>query len=118
MPSSYFEVRRRSELIVHYQGFENSNFLSGDNDWSRLCRRFSLVQVPGKPASLAQFETVVCNYMMSSDYTDALDAGMPPETDSQYWVAPFIQEIFSDVLETKRPDVASLIKKKTSMHLA
>ena len=36
--------------------------------------------------------------MMSSDYLDALECNMQPEADSQYWVAPFVQEIFDDIV--------------------
>ena len=32
------------------------------------------------------------HYMMSSDYLDALELGMQPEDNSQYWVAPFCSE--------------------------
>ena len=38
------------------------------------------------------------HYMMSSDYVDCLECGMTPEPDSQYWVAPFVQEIFDQTL--------------------
>lgn len=57
------------------------------------------------------------HYMMSSDYVDYLDCGMTPEQDSQYWVAPFIQEIFNDVLKKERPDIASIIKESSKMQL-
>ena len=57
------------------------------------------------------------HYMMSSDYRDYLDVGETPPKDSQYWVATFIQNIFNDLIKTFRPDIANLIKDKTSMHL-
>jgi len=38
------------------------------------------------------------HYMMSSDYVDCLECGMTPEPDSQYWVAPFVQEFFDQTL--------------------
>ena len=55
--------------------------------------------------------------MMSSDYVDSLDCGLTPEEGSQYWVAPFIQEIFDKVLIPSRPDIAETIKGKTAMKL-
>lgn len=58
------------------------------------------------------------NYMMSSDYTDSLDVGATPEEDSQYWVAPFIQEIFDKVVKAKRPDIVIEIQKHSAMKLA
>ncbi len=58
------------------------------------------------------------HYMMSSDHLDALECGMQPEEDSKYWVAPFIQEIFDEVITPRRPDVTTVIKKATAMHLS
>jgi hypothetical protein len=57
------------------------------------------------------------HYMMSSDYTDYLDVGMTPEDDCQYWVAPFIQRAFDEIIKVKRPDLAEEIKKRTAMRL-
>lgn len=57
------------------------------------------------------------HYMMSSDYIDSLDCGLKPEEGSQYYVAPFIQEIFNDVIKKNRMDLAKIIKNNTSMKL-
>jgi hypothetical protein len=57
------------------------------------------------------------HYFMSSDYIDSLDVGMIPEEDSQYWVAPFIQEAYTEIIEKYRPDIAKEIKNKTEMKL-
>lgn len=57
-------------------------------------------------------------YMMSSDYLDALECGMQPEEDSQHWVAPFIQNIFNEVITPIRPDVTSTIKMNSAMQLS
>ena len=42
---------------------------------------------------------------------------MQPEEDSQYWVAPFVQEVFDKIIKTKRYDIAEEIKKNTTMQL-
>ena len=57
------------------------------------------------------------HYMMSSDHLDYLECGMTPEPDSQYWVAPFVQEIFDQTIKKSRPDIAAMIKQHSSMHL-
>lgn len=57
------------------------------------------------------------HYMMSSDYADSLDFGVTPEEGSQYFVAPFIQDIFDRTVKTKRPDLAEAIQTKTTMGL-
>lgn len=57
------------------------------------------------------------HYMISSDYHDSLELGLVPEKDSEYFVAPFIQNVFEKVIKTKRPDIANEIKSKTVMLL-
>ena len=56
-------------------------------------------------------------YMRSNDYMDAIEAGCTPENQSEFWVAPFLKEIFNEFILTNRPDVAELIIKNTQMHL-
>lgn len=56
-------------------------------------------------------------YMTSSDYIDALDLGMQPEEDSQYWVAPYIKDVFYKIVLPTRPDIAQYLKDNTYMHL-
>lgn len=58
------------------------------------------------------------NYMMSSDYIDALECQMQPEPDSQYWVAPYVQEMFDRTFRPRRPDLYTAIKESTAMQLA
>lgn len=58
------------------------------------------------------------HYMMSRDHLDWIEFGMTPEPDSEYWVAPFVQEIFDQTIAAFRPDVAAIIKQHSSMHLA
>jgi hypothetical protein len=57
------------------------------------------------------------HYMMSSGYLDNLDIGLQPEPDSQYFVSPFIQEIFNNVIKQNRPDLAIEIQNNTPMRL-
>jgi len=58
------------------------------------------------------------HYMMSNDYVDALECNMQPEEDSQYWVAPFIQDIFNEVITPRRPDITATIKASSAMQLS
>jgi hypothetical protein len=57
------------------------------------------------------------HYMASSDYVDCLDCGVTPEEDSQYWVAPFVQEIFDKIIKKHRIDLAIELKNSTCMKL-
>ncbi len=56
-------------------------------------------------------------YMMASDYVDYLDMGEEPPENAQYWVSPFIQEIFNDVIRKYQPDLSSELKKGINMDL-
>ncbi len=61
--------------------------------------------------------TIKDNYMMSSDYTDYLDFGEEPPTNCEYWVAPFVQDIFNEVIKKNRPDLVEEFKKLISMDI-
>ena len=57
------------------------------------------------------------HYMVATDDIDHVDSGMEPEADSQDRVAPFVREIFDEVLQVRRPDVCAAIRSHTSAHL-
>ena len=56
-------------------------------------------------------------YMSSDDYIMALENGLTPEEGSQYFVAPYVQNIFNTVIKVHRNDLYEEIKKNTSMML-
>lgn len=58
------------------------------------------------------------HYLMSSDHLDALECGIQPEEDSQYWVAPFIQQVFDKIITPRRPDVTAAIKIYSPMQIS
>jgi hypothetical protein len=57
------------------------------------------------------------HYMLSSDYMDYVDCGETPPDEAQYWVAPFIQEMFDKEIKMHRNDIFSEIKNNTKMQL-
>ncbi len=57
------------------------------------------------------------HYMASSDYIDCLDLYKEPEENSQYWVAPFVQDFFDKYIKTRRPDISKEILDNTCMDL-
>ena len=57
------------------------------------------------------------HFMASSDYTDYMDMGMTPPEGCEYEVAPFIHQIFTDLILQESPKIAELIKKSTNMRL-
>lgn len=118
--SSFEELRKRCNDHTHYLYYHN--LLSNDNE----------IYLQNRLSTLDSFSTDLKDililhlsylfylndhYLMSSDYVDSLDCGLAPEEDSQYWVAPFIQKAFDNIIKANRPDIAEIIKGKTAMKL-
>ena len=57
------------------------------------------------------------HFMVSSDYTNYMDMGMTPPEGCEYEVAPFIQQIFDDLIMQEAPQIAELIKKASGMRV-
>lgn len=118
--SSFEDLRQRCNEHTHY--FYYHNLLSNDNE-VYLQNRLATLDSFSKDLKdifilhLSYLFYQNDHYMMSSDYVDSLDCGLTPEEDSQYWVAPFIQDIFDKVIKVNRPDIAETIKGKTAMKL-
>ncbi|MFQ7534199.1 MAG: hypothetical protein ACLRPT_03140 [Akkermansia muciniphila] len=55
--------------------------------------------------------------MSSSDYIDYLECGMQPPENSQYWVAPFVQEALDEILAKHRPDIMQYLRQNTCMQI-
>jgi len=118
--SSFEDLRQRCNDHTHYLYYHN--LLSNDNE-VYLKNRLSTLDSFSKDLKdilvlhLSYLFYQNDHYMMSSDYVDSLDCGLTPEKDSQYWVAPFIQDIFDKIIKANRPDIAETIKGKTSMKI-
>lgn len=56
-------------------------------------------------------------YMMASDYVDALDLDLEPEEGSQYWVESFVTNVFEKYIVATRPDIADYMRSHTEMKL-
>jgi hypothetical protein len=116
----YKEIRQRCNDHTHYNYYHN--LLLNDNK----------IYLKNRVKSLNTFSTDLTavfvhhfaylfylndHYMTSTDYVDYLDLGMTPVEDSQYWVAPFIKNVFDKWIKPNRPDIANEIKAKTKMKL-
>ena len=118
---TYKNIRERCNDHTHYNYFHN--LMLNDNqiyspDRIKALDNFSSDLEHIIIQHLAYIFTVHDHYMMSSDYVDCLEIGITPEENSQYWVAPFVQEMFDKLINTKRPDVAEEIRRNTSMQLS
>jgi hypothetical protein len=116
----YKETRERCNDHAHYNFYQN--VLLNDNE-IHLENRISALNIFSIDLEnifilhLSYLFYLNEHYMMSSDYVDNLECGLTPEKGSQYYVAPFIQEIFDSEIKKKRIDLATEIKNKTCMKL-
>lgn len=55
--------------------------------------------------------------VMSSDYTDYMDMGVTPPKDSEYFVAPFIEDYLKNNSKRLGKDIIEYLRKMTSMEI-
>jgi hypothetical protein len=117
----YENIRDNCNNEIHYNSFEmilNNDARVYNENRLKIFDQISFDIVNVFIFHLSYIFTINEYYMSSSDYIDALDNGLKPEEDSQYFVAPYIQNIFDNVIKIYRKDIAELIIKDTSMNLA
>jgi len=118
--NTYKEIRDRCNDHTHYNFYHN--LLLNDNELY-IKNRYGILNRFSKDLEnlfilhLSYLFYINDKYMMSSDYMDSMDLGLTPEEGSQYFVAPFIQEIFNKVIKKNRMDLATEIKNNTAMKL-
>lgn len=117
----YKKIRDRCNDHIHYNFFHN--ILLNDN---AICMndRLKILDVFCEDVRnlfilhMAYVFYFLDHYMSSSDYLDYLEVGMTPNEGSQYWVAPFVQDIFDEVIKKERSDIADAIKQHSCMSLS
>ena len=118
--SIYKEIRDRLNNHVHYNYYR---YVLWNNSELYIPYREKILNAFSKDLAslfvmhLSYIFYLNEHYMISSDYIDSLDIGLTPEENSEYFVAPFIQEIFDTEIKVRRPDLAKAIKIKTKMML-
>ncbi|MDP1971070.1 MAG: hypothetical protein Q8K42_09080 [Methylobacter sp.] len=117
----YKKIRDRCNDHTHYNFF--NNVMLNDNTIFIKNRLQYLNNISNDVQNLfilhlAYLFYLNDHYMASSDYMDCLECSVKPEEGSQYWIAPFIQDIFDDVITKVRPDITAAIKINTEMQLA
>ncbi len=116
----YKRLRARCNDHTHYNFFrhvmlnDNEVFIKNRGWW---IEKFSEDVKDVFVLHLGYMFFLNAHYMMSSDYMDALDCSTQPEDGSQYWVAPFIQDIFNEIITPRRPDITATIKACSAMQL-
>lgn len=116
----YKEIRNRCNDNTHYNFYKNIMLNLADvrvTNRDEVLEQFSMDIKDLFILHISYLFYLNDHYMVSSDYVDHLDMGMQPVEGSQYYVAPFIQEIFDEPLKKNRPDIAREIQEHTSMEL-
>jgi hypothetical protein len=116
----YKKIRDRCNNHTHYNFYYNA--LLNDNE----------IYLPKRTSALNTFSNDIeqifilhlsClfylsdHYMMSSDYSDYMDMGLPPEEGCEYNVAPFVQNVFNNYIKNTRPEIAKMIEQDSKMKL-
>ncbi|WP_198319644.1 hypothetical protein [Aliarcobacter butzleri] len=118
----YKNMRQRLNDHTHYNYFKymfynDSEIADFNNNRVKLLEQLSIDIKNIFILHLIWLFSIKDNYMMAEDYRDYLDMGITPPENSQYWVAPFVQEIFDDIIKKNRPDLVEELKKSTYMQL-
>jgi hypothetical protein len=116
----YAELRNRCNDHTHYNFYQN--ILLNNNQLSPEKKIDFMDKFSNDLENILIFHLsyLFCikeQYMMASDYIDCVECNITPEPNSQYWVAPFIQEIFNAVFKKSRMDLALEIMSNISMQL-
>ncbi|MFW5490155.1 MAG: hypothetical protein ACNI3A_17325 [Desulfovibrio sp.] len=116
---TYKAIRDRCNDHLHYNYYKH--ILLNDNEIyiEKRCSLLDQVMHDIKYLFFLHFSYISYikeHYLSSNDYVDYLEFGEIPPENSQYWVAPFIQEMFEE-LSKYRPEVANFIREHTSMFL-
>jgi len=117
----YSELRERCNNHTHYNFYYNvllNNHQMFSEHKVAILNRFAKDLENIFILHLSYLFYLNDHFMMASDYIDCLDCGITPEPGSQYWVAPFVQEIFDNVIKQNRMDLALEIKSKIAMQLS
>lgn len=117
----YKQVRDRCNDHAHYNFF--ANVLLNNNKVHLSHRGRTLDQLMFDMRGifilhLAYVFSINDHYMMSGDHMDYLECGELPPEESQYWVAPYVQDVFDSVLSLHKPAVADAIRRGSRMQLA
>lgn len=116
----YKKIRDRCNDHTHYNFFYNMRLNDNEVYIQRRINILDMFSIDIRDIlilHLAYLFYYKDHFMSSSDYIDALECGLEPQQDSQYWVAPFIQSVFDEIITKERPDITKTIKQSTCMKL-
>ena len=117
---TYKEIRNRCNDHIHYNFYRyvvlndksvyNPNLLKILDSFSNDLRNLFIFH-------LSYVFYLNEYYMSSDDFIMSLEEGLTPEDNAQYYVAPFIQDMFDKEIKIYRIDLYEFIKSTTTMML-
>ena len=116
----YNEIRKRCNDHAHYNYFAYME-LNSDiyyRGYAKLLAQFEKDMIALFIMHFAYLFTLRPYYMSSSDYLDALELRLKPEPGSKYWVAPFIQKCFDEIVKPNNGEIAEQMTQSTYMKLS
>jgi hypothetical protein len=116
---AYINIRTRCNANMHYSSYANFMLNDGKLLWNRIpaLDRFQKDLIDLFIWHFVYIVAIAEYLIMSSDYLDYLEVGMTPEEGSQYWVAPFVQEAFKNIIKPYSEELSGLLVKNISMKL-
>jgi hypothetical protein len=116
----YKNIKDRCNDHMHFNYF--FHMFSNDNQVNNS-KRLNMLETLNKDLidvfilHFAFIFTIKDVFMMSGDYVDHLECGMEPPEDCQYWVAPFIKDIFKELIMSYRSDIGTEMIKNSQFQL-
>lgn len=111
-------ISKRLNNYVHSNGLNYYNRFIAVPGFSDVQKEMGLILTDMRYITVAfLFLLTLCSpiMIMSSDYVDSLELGFDPPENSQYWVAPFIEEFFKNNLNLIDRSCLDYLRENTSM---
>lgn len=116
---NYTKIRERCNDHMHYNYYFNVMLNNNSVNLERMSHldTFSADLHQIFVRHLSYLFLIKDVYLMSTDYVDYMDVGETPPEGAQYFVAPFIQDMFNETFLPHDIELYDEIKKHTSMQL-
>ncbi|MCF7953483.1 MAG: hypothetical protein K9K78_05340 [Spirochaetales bacterium] len=114
LPEVTERLLRKMDDFTHGNKMVYYNQVLGNHKIHKMIERDSTVLV----TILMVYVTIIkASLLSSSDYVDALEAGIAPKESSQYWIAPIFNDFFDKYAETNYPGLKEFLNSNNSANM-
>lgn len=120
LQAAFLEIGRRLNNFVHGNGKKYYNYRVWQGTQEEYTKQLnSLIGDLKYITTVFLFLLFLCApyYVSSTDYIDCLDIGDKPIADSQYWVAPFVEEFIKENIGLIDKSCYTYLKENTCMQI-